>query len=186
MHDSFLIRLAGVQDAGNIADFSRQTFYESFAMYNTKEDMEMFMEEQFSREKLMEEVKDPSNIFLLAFAGEQLAGYSKMKNVQSEDAPPGKNSIEIARIYARQDIIGKGVGSILMKKCLETATSLGKDSIWLGVWEHNQRAIDFYTRWGFEKYSTHPFVLGKDVQTDWLMARSVSRQSPPDRVIRAG
>jgi ribosomal protein S18 acetylase RimI-like enzyme len=39
------------------------------------------------------------------------------------------------------------------------------------VWEHNQRAIDFYTRWGFEKFGDIDFLLGNDLQNDWMMQR---------------
>lgn len=45
--------------------------------------------------------------------------------------------------------------------------------VWLGVWEFNPRAIKFYTRYEFKKVGVHPFVLGNDVQNDWLMARFV-------------
>jgi ribosomal protein S18 acetylase RimI-like enzyme len=37
------------------------------------------------------------------------------------------------------------------------------------VWEHNTAAIAFYQRYGFVKTDTHPFALGSDVQTDWIM-----------------
>jgi ribosomal protein S18 acetylase RimI-like enzyme len=48
-----------------------------------------------------------------------------------------------------------------------------KTLVWLGVWEFNPRAIKFYTRYGFKKVGVHPFVLGNDVQNDWLMAKIV-------------
>jgi diamine N-acetyltransferase len=60
-----------------------------------------------------------------------------------------------------------------MEKSLAIAKELKKDIVWLGVWEHNQRAIDFYTKWGFEKFGTHVFQLGDDPQTDWLMKKNV-------------
>ena len=61
----------------------------------------------------------------------------------------------------------------MMKKCLEIAYEMKKDVVWLGVWEHNLRAIDFYSKWGFEKFGTHVFILGDDPQTDWLMAKKL-------------
>ena len=84
-----------------------------------------------------------------------------------------RNSIEIARIYAATNAIGKGVGKTLMQKCIEIAQEKKKDVLWLGVWEKNNRAIDFYIKWGFEKFSTHIFMLGDDPQTDWLMKKEL-------------
>ena len=81
----------------------------------------------------------------------------------------GFTSIEIARIYALKKSIGKGVGRELMQKCISIAREMNRDIIWLGVWEKNERAIQFYRKWGFEKFAEHEFILGNDVQTDWLM-----------------
>ncbi|MES1217605.1 MAG: GNAT family N-acetyltransferase [Bacteroidota bacterium] len=170
---SIFIRQADIADAAQIADLSRQTFYDTFAAANTKENMDLFMNEQFSREKLMSEVGDAGNIFLLAFDEDEIAGYALLREgiqyAQFDDLP----AIEIVRIYALQTSIGKGVGSAMIKKSIELARELNKEIIWLGVWEHNKRAIDFYTKWGFEKFSEHEFILGTDVQTDWLMKRKV-------------
>ena len=58
-----------------------------------------------------------------------------------------------------------------MKKCLDLASELKKELVWLGVWEHNPRAIDFYKKFGFEKFGTHIFYLGDDAQEDWLMLK---------------
>jgi ribosomal protein S18 acetylase RimI-like enzyme len=68
-------------------------------------------------------------------------------------------------------LIGKGVGKILMQSCLDVAKEKSKEVVWLGVWEKNQRAIDFYTKWGFEKFGETSFLLGTDVQCDWLMLK---------------
>jgi ribosomal protein S18 acetylase RimI-like enzyme len=162
---------AGIKDAGLIADLSRETFYESFAAHNTKEDMDKFMNEQFAREALMKEVMTPGNIFLLAYVNNQVAGYAKMREGEKRPEFENRPSVEIARIYAIQLSIGKGVGSALMKKCIEVAKEMKKEIIWLGVWEQNHRAIHFYKKWGFEKFGEHDFILGNDVQRDWLMMR---------------
>ena len=83
-------------------------------------------------------------------------------------------AIEIARIYAVQTSIGKGVGSALMReKYRDCPCKKVIILVWLGVWEHNRRAIDFYTRWGFEKFAEHDFILGNDVQKDWLMKKQI-------------
>jgi ribosomal protein S18 acetylase RimI-like enzyme len=60
-----------------------------------------------------------------------------------------------------------------MQRCIEIAKEMHREIIWLGVWEHNQQAINFYTKWGFEKFGEHDFVLGNDVQTDWLMKKDL-------------
>ena len=82
--------------------------------------------------------------------------------------------LEIARLYVIEDFIGKKVGGALMKDSISIAKEKGKEAIWLGVWEKNQRAIEFYNRWGFEKFSECDFLLGDDLQKDWLMKKGLS------------
>jgi diamine N-acetyltransferase len=132
------------------------------------------MNEQFTREKLMQEVGAPGNIFLLAFEGNEPVGYVRMRENNNPPELEGKETIEIARIYAIASSIGKGVGKKLMQQCLDTAREKNKELIWLGVWEHNLRAIEFYSRLGFEKFGTHVFLLGDDPQTDWLMKKELN------------
>jgi len=167
------IRLATIYDAELIAEMSQKTFYDSFVTYNTKEDMDKFLNEQFTKETLIKEVGAENNIFLLAYNDKQPVGYAR---IRENNIPPdlGTNrAIEIARIYAVQSAIGKGVGRALMERCMDIAREKGYHTVWLGVWEHNRRAIDFYTRWGFEKFGEHDFILGNDVQKDWLMKKQI-------------
>jgi GNAT superfamily N-acetyltransferase len=85
----------------------------------------------------------------------------------------GENPIELVRLYVSNDFIGKGVGAVLMKECLEQARALGHKTIWLGVWEHNHRAQTFYRKWNFVEVGTHIFQLGDDAQTDLLMQKDL-------------
>lgn len=167
------IRNAVHGDAALIADMSRQTFYDSFAAQNTKEDMDRFMNEQFHRDDLIKEVETSDGIFFLAYDGDEPLGYVRMRDGEYYKEFGNKTSIEIVRIYAIKSAIGKGVGSALMNKCIDIAKELNRQIVWLGVWEHNKRAIDFYTKWGFEKFGDHDFQLGNDVQTDWLMKKEI-------------
>ena len=169
MKDIF-VRIATNKDAALIADLSRDTFYNAFAPFNTKEDMDKFMDEVFTREKLMAELNQPGNIFLLAYTGDNVAGYVRLRDRNiPEDSPGTDNTIEIARIYTVTSEIARGIGTALMQECISIAKEKQRDYIWLGVWEKNDKAIRFYERFGFKKFGEHEFVLGNDRQTDWLM-----------------
>src|SRR5450432_25028 len=167
------IKYATAADAENIALLSRKTFYDTFAGFNTKEDMDKFMNESFSVQTLTEEVSAPANVFLAAFTDNELVGYAKITESKNPPGLGAVNAIEIGRIYAAQKTIGHGVGKALMEKCIQMAAEKNIQLIWLGVWEHNQRAISFYKKFGFEKFGEHDFILGNDVQTDWLMKRVI-------------
>ena len=165
------IRYASPADAELIADMSRETFYESFAAHNTKENMDLFMNGQFTREALIQEVEQQDGLFFLAYVHGKPVGYLRMRETNTPLELNNTPAIEIARIYLLQKNTGKGVGKALMEQAIVTAKNRGKQIIWLGVWEHNQKAISFYTKSGFERFGQHIFLLGKDVQIDWLMKK---------------
>jgi ribosomal protein S18 acetylase RimI-like enzyme len=167
------IRIAVEEDARLIADFSRQTFYETFAAQNTEENMQLHMVQYYKVEKIQAELIDPLNIFLLAYIGDKLVGYAKMNEDVKKESGSLDNPIEIERIYTVKEMIGKGVGKKLMEKCLGIAKEKNMKVIWLGVWESNTRAIEFYQRWGFEKFGEHSFPVGNDPQKDWLMKKTL-------------
>lgn len=167
------IRSIEPADAELIADISRETFYESFAVHNTEADMNKFMAEQFSKEQLMKEVNAPGNTYFLAYVGDEPAGYIFLKD-RSHGLLASVHAMEVSRLYVRKSFIGKGLGKLLMRQAIAHAGHLQKDTVWLGVWEHNPAAIAFYTSFGYQKFGEHDFTLGDDVQRDWLMQRPVN------------
>ncbi len=119
------------------------------------------------------EVANMENIFLLAYSGDVVAGYAKLREAIQPKKLQNVKTLEIARIYAMTSMIGKGVGHLLMQTSISVAKEKGKEIIWLGVWEKNIRAIDFYKKWGFEKFDVSDFLLGDDLQCDWLMKKEL-------------
>lgn len=170
---SLSVRYATIYDAALIADISRKTFHDTFGPFNSKADMDIFMKVQFTRGRLMMEVAQSENIFLLAYQNREVAGYAKIREQRHPAKLGSTNAIEIARLYAIANMVGKGVGKLLMEKSLEIASEKKKDTVWLGVWKQNRKAIDFYTSWGFEIFDECDFILGNDVQKDWLMKREI-------------
>jgi ribosomal protein S18 acetylase RimI-like enzyme len=167
------IRYATREDARLIAEISHETFYDAFHADNREEDMNKFLNEQFTKGRLMLEVGAPGNYFFLAFFDNEIAGYVKLRDSKVPKSLGSEKALEIARLYAMTNMIGKGVGKVLMQSSIDMARQKGKEVVWLGVWEKNQRAIDFYTQWGFEKFDETDFLLGDDIQRDWLMKKKL-------------
>jgi ribosomal protein S18 acetylase RimI-like enzyme len=176
MHpDRIVIRKASPGDNVLLAELGARTFQDTFGPANTAEDMADYVSRSFSPSQQQAELSDPSTVFLIAQAGEEVVGYARLRQGPAPAQVRASMGVEIVRLYAIQERIGRGVGHALMQACLDRADGQGNDVIWLDVWEHNGRARAFYRKWGFEDMGTQPFQLGNDLQNDILMARPVRR-----------
>jgi ribosomal protein S18 acetylase RimI-like enzyme len=171
--EGIVIRTAANDDAALLAKLSATTFRCTFAQDNTPEDMEAYLTENFSLEKLGQELADPVATFFIAEVSGKPLGYAKLHAGAPEESVTGPRPIELVRLYVLPEGIGQGIGARLMTQCIETAASRGFETLWLGVWEHNPRAIGFYRKWGFEEVGSHVFQLGSDAQTDLILQKSL-------------
>jgi ribosomal protein S18 acetylase RimI-like enzyme len=167
------IRRATTADAALLASLGRRSFDEAFTPTNDAQSMSEYMESAFSHEIQSAELADPTSYFFLAEIEGIAAGYAMLRVGAVEDGVTGENPIELVRLYALQDWVGRGIGPALMQTCLDEAIALGHDVMWLGVWEFNPRAQAFYRKLGFREVGTHVFQLGPEAQTDLLMQKSL-------------
>jgi ribosomal protein S18 acetylase RimI-like enzyme len=176
MHtDKITIRKADLNDLSILEKISVDTFTETFATQNTKEDMDLFLKECFNESAITSELKDENTAYYLAYSGNELSGYVKTRNASHPDLR-SDNAIEIARIYVYELFHGKKIGAALMQYVFDLAKNNKADVIWLGVWEFNPKAIEFYKRWGFEIFGKHIFRLGTDDQNDLLMCKYLNEK----------
>jgi len=156
-------------DIDLLQKIGRQTFYETFSAGNTEENMQKYLDEGFSIEKLTAELNDKNAEFYFASLDEKVIGYLKLNFGQSQTELKDNKAFEIERIYVLNEFHGKGIGKLLYERALQIALQIKADYIWLGVWEENPRAINFYKKNGFVEFDKHIFKLGDDEQTDIMM-----------------
>ena len=172
-NSNLYIRCARIEDASLLAELGAQTFAETFAEDNTPEDMAAHLAASFSLEKLAAELTDPLSTFFIAEVDGHAAGYAKLHSGKALDGVEGQKPIELVRLYVSRKWLGRGVGQALMQRCIEEAGEKGFQTIWLGVWERNSRALAFYRKWNFREVGEHIFQLGSDPQRDILMQRAI-------------
>ena len=165
------IKRAAPQHIEQLQEISRWTFSEAFSAQNSAENMNMYLEESFSRAKLEAELRDENAEFYFAVLDKRVIGYLKLNFGASQPELKDHKALEIERIYVLKEFHGKKVGQLLYEKALEIAEQKNVDYIWLGVWEENPRAIRFYQKNGFVEFGKHIFKLGNDEQMDILMKR---------------
>lgn len=152
-----------------LQDIGKKTFFETFSENNSEKSMKEYLEASFSIEKLSHELMDFNSEFYFATLRDEVIGYLKLNVGNSQTEIKNENALEIERIYVLKDFHGKKVGQILYEKAIQIAKQKKVNYIWLGVWENNERAINFYQKNGFVAFDKHIFKLGNEEQTDIMM-----------------
>jgi ribosomal protein S18 acetylase RimI-like enzyme len=170
----FVIRPAAVGDAEALAALAEKTFRDAFAADNDPGDMDEHCRRSFSPAIQREQIADPLIVTLVAIHGQgHMAGFAQLRpGSPAQGFAP--EPIELWRFYVDAAYHGRGLAQQLMDAMLEAAAQRGARTIWLGVWERNGRAQNFYRKSGFVDIGSHGFTLGSDPQTDRLMARSIA------------
>ncbi len=167
------IRKINIDDLEALRNLSIQTFMETFEEVNTEEDMQKYLDENLSIEKLKTELENVNSEFYFAENNGEILGYLKLNFKDAQTEKLKENHFEIERIYVLKAFLGQKIGQILFDKAIEIGREKNLEYVWLGVWEENHRAIRFYEKNGFEIFGKHDFVLGEDVQTDLLMKMKI-------------
>ena len=167
------IRKLDITDLENLQKISITTFRETFEEVNSEEDMQKYLDENLSLERLKNELENQNSEFYFAENNGEILGYLKLNFKDAQTEKVEENHFEIERIYVLKAFLGQKIGQILFDKAIEIGREKNLEYVWLGVWEENHRAIKFYEKNGFEIFGKHDFVLGEDVQTDLLMKMKI-------------
>lgn len=163
------IRLATIIDLETLRKLSIQTFTETFESVNTAENLANYIEKSFNKKQLTTEMLNFNSAFYIAYSNEEPIGYIKINSNEAQTEPIDINALEIHRIYVLNPFYGKSIGQLLLQKAIDIARNNNSSMIWLGVWEENKRALQFYNKHGFVIFDKHIFRLGNDEQNDLLM-----------------
>lgn len=158
-----------IEEIDLLQKISQQTFFEAFSDKNTDANMQRYLTENLSKERLSAELSNPDSTFYVARLENKIIGYLKLNTGTAQTELQEEDSLEIERIYVLKDFHGQKVGQVLYEKAVQIAADMQASYIWLGVWEENKGAMNFYKKNGFIEFGKHIFKLGNDEQTDIMM-----------------
>lgn len=176
---------------------ARQAFADTYVGHpqttSKLEDQLRYLEEAFTQEVYAAEFEEVSpitgqrvGIFLLCEdeATGALLGYAKLmldatteelKIRTDEETGKAQRPIRLQRLYVAKEHIGRrGVGSALLKECYVIAAENACDVMWLGTWDLNTLAVNFYRKNGFVKTGHIYFSLGENKHINDLMQKDLA------------
>jgi ribosomal protein S18 acetylase RimI-like enzyme len=169
MSSTFKITPVNIHQVHQLQKISKETFLESFAEFNTKENLEDYFGKAFSIHSLMNQINNSNTKFYFVHQNQDLCAYFKINIGESQTEIKAEDGLELERIYIYQNHQNQGLGKTILNEVKIKALLEDKKYIWLGVWEHNLRAIKFYENFSFQKFDSHIYVMGDDPQTDLMM-----------------
>ena len=168
------MRVATPADARALAAFAERTFRETFAPDNAASDLDMYCQQTFGEAKQLGELSDAACTILLVETEGVPVAYAQLRwQSHSAAVEQSRCPAELQRFYVDTPWQGQGLAKALMARLMVSLAENDVDVLWLGVWEHNPRAITFYNKHGFQVAGEHKFLLGADMQRDLVMVRPI-------------
>lgn len=150
------------------------TYKSAFQKLNNPDDFKTYIDIAFSKKTLQKELLNPNSVFYFVYLDKTLVGYFKLNEKSAQNEQFETLSIELERIYIYKQFQENHIGQHILKKAISISKQKKVTFLWLGVWDQNIRAINFYKRYGFKIFNSHSFFVGNDEQTDLLMQLSLT------------
>jgi ribosomal protein S18 acetylase RimI-like enzyme len=156
-------------DAPRLADFAARAFEEAFGDRNRPEDLAAHRAVNYGVLQQTRELSAPGWITLQYEEEETLAAFAQVRRGNHPECVSGPSPVELYRFYVDRPFHGQGLARQLMLAVFDAGRELGGETLWLGVWEHNPRAIAFYEKCGFRHAGVGVYYVGPDRQNDRIM-----------------
>jgi diamine N-acetyltransferase len=173
MSSPLSLRYATPDDAAALADMASRAFSDTYRGLDDPQEIADYVAGNFNLAAVREVISNPAATTLLAEVGAMLAGYAVVARTEPPDCISDPGPIELARFYLAEQFIGHGFGAQLMLAVHREALRQGAQTLWLGVYDRNVRAVSFYERWGFTKRGGKEFLFGGRVYIDPIYASAV-------------
>ena len=166
-----------VGDVTALARLKAETFIESFSDGNDPAQLAAHVARNFAEDVIAEELADPRVVTSWVVDDGDPVGYVRLNFDDAQTVDGLAEGAEIEQIYVRASHHGRGIGGQLLRHAVAVAGEWNRPFVWLGVWEHNAKAIAVYERHGFAVFGDHVFLFGDEAQRDLLMRLDLDRSA---------
>lgn len=170
---SITLRVAEESDIEALCNMAGNLFWEAFTGMMPEEDLLEYVSKAFTPAILREEMNNSHITFIIATYDNQWAGYAKLNTTNRKERADVIRYIELERLYLYKKFHGKKIGAALMDHSLALAAEKGYNTLWLNVWEHNNKAMQFYLNYGFEMFDASIMMRGNDAQKGLWMRKKL-------------
>ena len=180
-----LIRPATVDDVDLLRRLGATTFRATYRDISDPREVDEYADANFTREKVQAWFRKPCARTLVATAGGEPVGYAHVRSAKVPACVSDRKAVELSRLYLLASAQGTGLGGALLDAAIAEVAALGGATVWLGAYDRNIRALEFYARRGFVRVGTHDFEFGGQIHQDPVLTRAVTPDVGTATIIRA-
>jgi GNAT superfamily N-acetyltransferase len=170
------IRDATSLDVEALVTLASNAFRDTYRSLDDPQDIEDYVASSLTPSYFRSHIDNPESRVFVVERLDELIGYALVTRSPPPPCVTDPAPIELARLYLRQDVKGQGLGAMMMRTVFDTARRFKATAIWLGVYDRNVHAREFYKRWGFVDVGTKDFLFGGKLYPDPVMCcRIVAR-----------
>ncbi|SEM91261.1 Ribosomal protein S18 acetylase RimI [Ligilactobacillus sp. WC1T17] len=160
-------------DVLTLQEVATASFTAMFGPYHDASEVKKYTDEAYQVFVLIRELQNQNSKTYFLKLDDKVIGYLKLNWKDAQTDAVFENAMQLQRIYLLPEYWNQHLGGYLMDKALDKAKKSQVKTVWLGVWEHNDRARHFYERYGFKKAGEHVLTIGKDHQKDYWYALDI-------------
>ena len=169
MSPGFRLVAAVAADAAALSTAGERLFVQAYGRYSPADDLAAHVRDYFGRDSVAGELENPDVRYMIARAGDAIAGFVKIRSGYPPETIPCADVLEVQQLYVDTAWQRKGVGRGLMDWAVAAAREQGRAGLWLSVWQDADWATSFYEAYGFHRAGTAEFRLGRTRFEDDLM-----------------
>ncbi|MFZ6799073.1 GNAT family N-acetyltransferase [Undibacterium sp. Di24W] len=171
--ETLTVRRAQADDASALAQLARQTFIDTYSDLNDPEDVRLHCEKNFSIAQQADEINNPDYAVILIWQQQELIAFAQVVRRPLPDSAEVQvqDAVALFRYYVNKEWHGKGVAQFLMQAAEQAAREFAATHLWLGMWEHNARALAFYQKVGFAHVGWMDYHFGSKVERDYVLLK---------------
>ncbi|MBU3677313.1 MAG: GNAT family N-acetyltransferase [Chitinophagaceae bacterium] len=123
--------------------------------------LSVYLNKNYNEEAIRTELLNARNLYHVLWYNNEPVGFSKIVLHQHHPNIKVSPSAKLDRIYVSSAFHDKKLGAALLQYNIELAKQHGQQGLWLFTWIGNERAIRFYTKFGFEIVGSHWFEVSE-------------------------
>lgn len=152
---------ASIKHTELIAEIGKQSFLDSHKNCASKEELNHFVNENYTSKALLEELKNSKYYYHVIYLNNIAVGFSKIELDTPYKNEHDSGLAKLDRIYLLKEYHGKGLGAKLLEFNIQFSKTKKQNGIWLFTWVENKRAINFYLKEGFTVVGKHDYKISE-------------------------